>query len=478
MTTSLEEAVAAASAAFAVKSAQLHQLLVESLPASSSSESAAAAANPVDHYVRAVAAALKDSDAATALLGALGDLPESWHQRYGLAVAAPLSLGAAAAALAVTFGLLLALSPTDAEDGGRYSGRSGGGAQEEEEAPYRRGMYDPIRARAYYERRPQLVARRVLELLRLSQGFLLRLLADRYVFGREEANRPKRAGELLELITRLGPAAIKIGQALSVRSDLIPAEYADALSSLQDQVPPFGCDDARRILIRELGEARYGSLAGLGLDGFGRSGPVASASIGQVYRCFIGDREVAVKVQRPNVLSEIALDLHITREFAPLYRALIGANTDLQALADEWARGFIRELDYRLEAKATKRFTEEMKARNLNAVCAPTVIEDGYSTEQVLVTEWIDGTRIDQSDASDIPRLCSVALNAYLVMLLEMKSLHCDPVSCCWMLFHSCGIAERRSSESESACCSDSPIAAARPFSCSTCLPLRTRIQH
>ena len=88
--------------------------------------------------------------------------------------------------------------------------------------------------------------------------------------------------------------------------------------------------------------------------------------------------------------------------------------------------GFIAELDYRKEAESTIRFTEEMKKRNLDAVSAPNVITK-YSTEQILTTEWVEGVRIDQSDAEDIPRLCACALNAYLVMLLELRSLHCDP---------------------------------------------------
>jgi ABC1 atypical kinase-like domain len=95
-------------------------------------------------------------------------------------------------------------------------------------------------------------------------------------------------------------------------------------------------------------------------------------------------------------------------------------------LANEWGRGFIAELDYRQEAAATMRFNDEMAARQLTAVCAPQVWPD-YSTQQVLVTQWVDGTRLDQSDAEDVPRLCAVALNAYLVMLLELQSLHCDP---------------------------------------------------
>lgn len=288
--------------------------------------------------------------------------------------------------------------------------------------PYPRGSYDPVAAQAYYARHRVLVAQRVLQLLRLSNRFLLNLAIDKYVTRQEEKNRGKRATELLELITKLGPTAIKVGQALSVRPDLIPEEYATALSTLQDQVPPFPSSLAKQLLRSELGTEKYMLL---GIDGK-NTRPVASASIGQVYKGLLGDVEVAVKVQRPNVLAEIALDLYIVREFAPLYQKFTGSATNLQALANEWGRGFIAELDYREEAAATIRFNQEMELRQLNAVCAPVVISE-YSTEQVLVTEWVDGTRLDQSDAADVPRLCAVALNAYLVMLLELKSLHCDP---------------------------------------------------
>ena len=294
--------------------------------------------------------------------------------------------------------------------------------------PYPRGLYDPIAAQAYYRKHPKLVAQRVLQLLRLSNRFIINLLADKYITKREEQNRTERASELLSLITKLGPTAIKVGQALSVRPDLIPTEYATALSTLQDQVPPFPDKLAKKLLRSELGSERYELL---GIDSKTKKGPVASASIGQVYKGSLGDVQVAVKVQRPNVLAEIALDLYIVREFAPIYQKVMGSATNLQALANEWGRGFIAELDYREEAISTIRFNYEMEARQLNAVCAPTVLSD-FSTEQVLVTEWVDGTRLDQSDAADVPRLCAVALNAYLVMLLELKSLHCDPHPVCF----------------------------------------------
>jgi predicted unusual protein kinase regulating ubiquinone biosynthesis (AarF/ABC1/UbiB family) len=134
--------------------------------------------------------------------------------------------------------------------------------------------------------------------------------------------------------------------------------------------------------------------------------------------------EVAVKVQRPNVLSEIALDVFITREIAPYYQKFTMNDTNLQCLADEWGRGFISELTYDQEAKNTILFNQEMEAKNMNAVCAPTVITE-LSTDRVLTTEWVNGIRLDRSEEEDVARLCGVALNAYLVMLLETGTLHC-----------------------------------------------------
>jgi hypothetical protein len=288
--------------------------------------------------------------------------------------------------------------------------------------PYVRGNYDPLQAKAFYQKHPQVVVQRALQLFRLSNKFILALLIDKNILKREEKMRPQRAEELLQLITQLGPTAIKVGQALSVRPDITPSEYATALSSLQDQVPPFESAQARQILQQELGASRYSEL-----DGITNGKPVASASIGQVYKANINGKDVAVKVQRPNVLADIALDLYLVREFAPFYQKYIAkSQTDLQGLANEWGRGFIAELDYKQEARSTIRFNEEMQKRKLDAVCAPIVISD-YSTEQILVTGWVDGVRLDRSEAEDIPRLCSVALNAYLVMLLELRSLHCDP---------------------------------------------------
>ena len=146
--------------------------------------------------------------------------------------------------------------------------------------PYSRGNYDPVQAKAYYSRHQRLVIQRAVQVFRLSNGFLAGILWDKYVLRNEERNRAQRAQELLTLVTNLGPTAIKIGQALSVRPDLIPEEYAKALSTLQDSVPPFDGATAKSILRRELGPEKYSHLKDFHFM-TKNSAPVASASIGQ-----------------------------------------------------------------------------------------------------------------------------------------------------------------------------------------------------
>jgi predicted unusual protein kinase regulating ubiquinone biosynthesis (AarF/ABC1/UbiB family) len=348
---------------------------------------------------------------------------------------------------------------------------SGSGTTSSPSSPYSggQGSYNEEAAKAFYGERPLLVVKRLLSLAQLTGAFNLKLLFDylRTPKGAEAwINEAERAKEALVLATKLGPTFIKLGQAASIRTDLIPQPYALELRQLQDAVPPFESQKAMEIVRRELGVESlsevFSSLS---------SEPVASASIGQVYKGTLkrkrgggrrgrrrtattkisstgeseqqgeeeegeAGREVAVKVQRPSVLSEIALDLFLLRLLAPLQvrisNALNKVPTDegdiatALALVDEWGRGFVAEVDYKLEAKNTKEFKAAMERRNLQAVTAPTVVDE-LSSSVVLVTEWVEGTRLDRDASSDVPRLCGVAINAYLTMLLDTGTLHCDP---------------------------------------------------
>lgn len=167
---------------------------------------------------------------------------------------------------------------------------------------------------------------------------------------------------------------------------------------------------------------------------------IASASIGQVYRGTLKPgnyqcdtelgrggpvRSVAVKVQRPGVLSEICMDLYLLRLLAPIQvyvsnfiNKLPTEPEDVEialALVDEWGRGFVNEVDYFAEAKNTMDFAAAMRRRGLGAVVSPRVVQE-LSTANVLVTEWMEGTRLDNSASPDIPRLCGVAIKSVLTL--------------------------------------------------------------
>jgi len=289
------------------------------------------------------------------------------------------------------------------------------------DVPYREAKYDPHAAQEFYKDRPLESIARLTQIFAKSSGFLTTTTLDAK-FQREEKVVDQRSQELLELVSELGPTFIKVGQALSTRTDLLPAKYAKGLTGLQDAVPPFSAELGRQVIEQELNITIEEVFSELSFE------PVASASIGQVYRGRLRStgEEVAVKVQRPNVLSDVALDLHMLRSLAPVWKEAQDINTDLVGLVDAWGEGFVQELDYRKEANATMEFNQAMQERGLGSVFSPEVVEE-YSSIHILTTKWVDGERLVDSNEDDVPRLCGVALNAYLTMLLDTGTLHCDP---------------------------------------------------
>jgi hypothetical protein len=101
--------------------------------------------------------------------------------------------------------------------------------------------YDKDKIAAFYRRYPDVVRKRLGSILYTSFGYLCGLLID-YISGNLWKNQSIRAKQLRELITELGPAYIKIGQAVSIRPDVCSPAYLTELQRLQDRVPPFGCD--------------------------------------------------------------------------------------------------------------------------------------------------------------------------------------------------------------------------------------------
>ncbi|GIL84429.1 hypothetical protein Vretimale_15898 [Volvox reticuliferus] len=255
--------------------------------------------------------------------------------------------------------------------------------------------YDAAMNSRYWETRPVRVLSRLLRIGFEFGGWAAAARARNLRIKDPAAQEAAAAESLKDVLVRLGPAFVKIGQALSSRPDVLPPSYIAALEALQDRIPPFPDSAAMAVLESELGgppSAIFSSLS---------ASPVAAASLGQVYRGSLrpelGGGEVAVKVQRPRVAQMIAQDVYILRILAGWLRKARRLNTDLPALVDEWASSLFRELNYRTEAANARRFKELFS--HLPQVYVP-YIYDEYTTAKILTMEWIEGERLRTAGSS------------------------------------------------------------------------------
>lgn len=297
-------------------------------------------------------------------------------------------------------------------------------------------QYDVEGIALYYEKNPRLVLARATEIVILAKDFLFGLLSD-FRKGELKPNQPIRAIQFTELITTLGPTFIKVGQALSIRPDLASPAYLEELVKLQDQVPPFSSKEALKIIERELKGKKPEELFET-LTAFEK--PVAAASLGQVYKARLASTgvAVAVKVQRPDMLLTVTLDLYIVRNFFQLCSAIPRISEECKGLVsvvDNWAGRFQDELDYLQEVDSSEKFKSQMADSSTtmgDTVVVPTPYRE-LSSEFLLISEWIDGTKLSKINTSTekgkdtVRKLTRVLLNSYLVQLLETGFLHADP---------------------------------------------------
>uniref|UniRef100_A0A1J3I013 ABC1 atypical kinase-like domain-containing protein n=1 Tax=Noccaea caerulescens TaxID=107243 RepID=A0A1J3I013_NOCCA len=232
---------------------------------------------------------------------------------------------------------------------------------------------------------------------------------------------------LKENILRLGPTFIKIGQQFSTRVDILPQEYVDQLSELQDQVPPFSSATALSIVEEELG----GSVDDI-FDRFDYE-PIAAASLGQVHRARLKGQEVVLKVQRPGLKDLFDIDLKNLRVIAEYLQKVDpksdGAKRDWVAIYDECASVLYQEIDYTKEAANSELFANNFK--NLEYVKVPSIYWE-YTTPQVLTMEYVPGIKINKIQALDQlgvdrKRLGRYAVESYLEQILSHGFFHADP---------------------------------------------------
>ncbi|MGB3514633.1 MAG: AarF/ABC1/UbiB kinase family protein [Microcoleaceae cyanobacterium] len=285
--------------------------------------------------------------------------------------------------------------------------------------------YDPEAIAKYYRYRIWLVIGRFLTIVLSFAGFLVGVLWDKWRYHKVE-DTPERATQLRTMLTRLGPTFIKVGQALSTRPDLIRKDFLEELTKLQDQLPPFNNEMAISIIEAELGQTINQVYKEISPK------PIAAASLGQVYqaRLHTGE-EVAVKVQRPNLLPTITLDLFLMRWGASWMAPWLPLNLghDLALIVDEFGTKLFEEIDYIHEGQNAERFGTYFA--DDPTVKVPSIYWR-YTTTCVLTLEWIHGLKLIDTDrvklaGLDTDSLITVGVTSGLRQLLEFGFFHADP---------------------------------------------------
>lgn len=231
---------------------------------------------------------------------------------------------------------------------------------------------------------------------------------------------------LRELLERLGPTFIKLGQVLSMRADLIGTEFSEELSKLQSDATPFPYEEAKEILKEELGrppEALYKSF---------EEKPVAAASLAQVHRAYLKDgTEVAVKIQRPGIQKTIRQDIHILTFLASLTEKRLPSLRIYQPsrVVREFADWTMRELDFEAEGRNAERFRFIFKD-NANIVI-PKIFWEA-TTPRVLTMEFSHGVKVTEIDrldgvGVDRKRLASIGVDAFFKQFFIAGFFHADP---------------------------------------------------
>ncbi len=239
----------------------------------------------------------------------------------------------------------------------------------------------------------------------------------------EKLSQPERLRRACE---ELGPTFIKLGQLFASRTRLLPKEFTDELKKLQDEVEPIAFEELSKVVETELKapiENIFGSF---------EQKPLGAASIAQVHRAVLLSGEpVVVKVQRPGIAQNAALDLEIMQQIAwMMERHLEGWDVHRPAtVVDELAKSLERELDFSREAAHLERFAWQFAEED--TIYVPKVYYSA-STSRVLTMEYIDAIK-----ASHLEKLAEAKLNrteiasriADLVMkqIFEFGFFHADP---------------------------------------------------
>lgn len=235
------------------------------------------------------------------------------------------------------------------------------------------------------------------------------------------------------LAIQMGGLMIKVGQFLSARLDVLPAEITDELSGLQDEVPAESFD-----AIRKQAEAELGAPLTVKYAWFDEA-PLAAASLGQAHRArllpkdaeALGFTEVVVKVQRPFIDQIIEVDLAAIRRVGGWLKRYkpVSDRADVPALVEEFSRTVREEVDYLAEGRNAETFSANFSARS--DIHVPQVVWS-HTTRRALTLENVFAIKIGDYDAItaagiDRSAVARRLFDAYLQQIFEDSFFHADP---------------------------------------------------
>jgi predicted unusual protein kinase regulating ubiquinone biosynthesis (AarF/ABC1/UbiB family) len=239
------------------------------------------------------------------------------------------------------------------------------------------------------------------------------------------------AAHFRAMAIRMGGVMIKVGQFLSSRLDILPAEITEELAGLQDEVPPEDFDAIRILAESELGASLEELFERFDPD------PLAAASLGQVHRARLreaeadGFQEVVVKIQRPFIEQLVDVDFSALRRVAGWVMRYkpIRRRVNVPALVAELEATVHQEIDYLSEARNAERFGENFAERR--RIHVPRVVQT-HTTARVLTLENVYAIKITDYEAItaagiDRGEVARVLLDTYLKQIFEDGFFHADP---------------------------------------------------
>lgn len=237
---------------------------------------------------------------------------------------------------------------------------------------------------------------------------------------------------LRKILIELGPVYVKLGQLLSTRPDLLPADYIEALTALQANVPPVAWIEIEKQLSEQLPQSLEATFSSINQEA------IAAGSLGQVHRATLRNGQpVALKVQRPKIEEVVNKDIALIKGVAELVALTdFGKDYDIISLAEEFTTALKAELDFTREAAYTDQLRKNLSQSDWfdpNEVVIPKIYWE-ITSPKLLVMEWLDGIPLlsakfpdPQEDKQKRQEITTLLFRAFFQQLYIDGFFHADP---------------------------------------------------